>query len=717
MNFRQTILVGIGIFLSMLVADGIYTYYHPAVVQSGLYLLSKVILSVSFCIGGFYTVWALKKNITTKIKAEQRAIVQEGRYRKIVEESGITTIATDIDGVIKFVSKNVERLSGYTPEEMTGLSVTDCMPIEFRDSVALLIENASSDSEYNTTIEIQIFTKEQKNKWVGCRLYNISDGEGRLKELQFMIWDNDYSKLLELELRSLEQERIKQQNLLQAVVDTNPNIIYIKNMQGEYVLTNKKMRELTDYIIHGSKVTEKEIFKSANDRLFEYQTHDRDVIENKKIVAFEDSFPYQDGIKHLYVMKFPMFDENGNVEYICGVSVDITELKNTQIQMLEAREEAMQAKEAQENFLANMSHEIRTPMNGVMGMSNLLLETTLNSDQKEYVQSIKESAENLLGIINDLLDFSKIKSGKFHIDEHDFDIADTVRKAIYPLQVKAQEKNLSFHCFIDTIVPENVVGDALRLQQMLINLVANAIKFTTKGSINIKVFPIEQSKEEVLLCLEVADTGIGIDESKLNKVFELYTQSDKNTSRMYGGTGLGLAIVKQLAELQNGKVNVRSKPGEGSVFTIQIPYRIKYITGKTKQPAPKNLYANGLLQGLKILVAEDNLINQKVVLYTLKNQGAEVSMANNGKEAVSILHNGFYDLILMDLQMPEMDGYQATQYIRSSLNIHTPIIAMTADAMKGESEKCIAAGMQDYVSKPFEPDELFTKILSHTNRS
>ena len=311
MNFRQTILVGIGIFLSMLVADGIYTYYHPSIVQSGLYLLSKVILSVSFCIGGFYTVWALKKNITTKIKAEQRAIVQEGRYRKIVEESGITTIATDIDGVIKFVSKNVERLSGHTPQEMTGLSVTDCMPLEFRDSVAMLIENASSDSEYNTTIEIQIFTKDQKNKWVGCRLYNISDEEGRLKELQFMIWDNDYSKLLELELRSLEQERIKQQNLLQAVVDTNPNIIYIKNLKGEYVLTNKKMRELTEYIEHENKVTEKEVFRS-NDRLFEYQTYDKDVIENKKIVAFEDSFPYHDDIKHLYVMKFPMFDENLN---------------------------------------------------------------------------------------------------------------------------------------------------------------------------------------------------------------------------------------------------------------------------------------------------------------------------------------------------------------------------------------------------------------------
>ncbi len=716
MNLRQIILSGIVVFVCLSVSMGIYLYSHPALAANNTTLLISVALPVVFSIGLLYALYTLRKIVLRRLRAEQTAAVLEKRYRTMIEDSGITIINTDEKGIIRFVSKNTIRLSGYTPQEMVGLHVTQCMPRDFRDEVNELVARAVSGGNIDETIDIQIFTKPRIDIWIGCRLYAVKDELGEVKELQFMIWDNNNHKKLELDLRVLEEARRKQQLLLQAVVDNNPNVIYIKNMKGEYVLVNRRLRELLQLPddLNVASLKEEAVFKGNPEKQNAYKEYDRRVIEKGEIISLEESFYHPDGEKHLYVMKFPIRSDEGDIEYLCGISVDITELKNAQIEMRDAREEALQAKEAQENFLANMSHEIRTPMNGVMGMSNLLLESPLNEVQKEYVQSIKESAENLLNIINDLLDFSKIKSGKFHIDAQDFNLADTVRKAIYPLQVKAQEKNLLLNCLIDTNVPETVTGDALRLQQMIINLTANAVKFTQDGSISIKLYPVSQIGEDMVLGVDVADTGIGIAAEKLDKVFELYTQSDKNTSRVYGGTGLGLAIVKQLAELQHGTVTVKSEVGKGSVFTLHIPYKVK--TQTVKKEVKQDSVQSGLLAGLKILIAEDNLINQKVVVYTLKNQGAEVSVANNGKEAVDILSNDLHHLILMDLQMPEMDGYQATRHIRGTMQSTIPIIAMTADAMKGEADKCIDAGMQDYISKPFEPKELFDKILQYASK-
>jgi len=716
MNLRQIILFGTGLFLCLTVGFSIYLHNNPQAAAAGWALAFGILLPILFCIGLIYTLYMVRKIVLRRLRSEQYSILFEKRYRTMIEDSGIVIINTDTDGFITFVSANSEKLSGYLPSEMKGIHITRCMPRAFRDKVAQLVENAASRDALNETIEVQIFTKQRVDIWVGCRLYPLKDELGEIKELQFMVWDNNIGKQMELDMKLIEEVRRREQLLLQAVVDNNPNIIYIKNLKGEYMLINRKMREMLGLPdnVDVSTINDTQIFTGNDTRLDAYREYDRRVIENGETISLEEAFNHTTGQRHLYVMKFPIKSADGKVEYVCGVSVDITQLKKAEMEMRDAREEALQAKEAQENFLANMSHEIRTPMNGVMGMSNLLLESTLDDSQKEYVGSIKESAENLLNIINDLLDFSKIKSGKFHIDSADFNIADTVRKAIYPLQVKAQEKNLALHCFIDTNVPETVMGDALRLQQMIINLTANAVKFTQEGSITIKLYPVSQEGEDVVLGIDVEDTGIGIAADKLDRVFELYTQSDKNTSRVYGGTGLGLAIVKQLAELQQGTVVVNSEVGKGSVFTLHIPYKVK--AQAVKKEVKTQEVKNGMLQGLKILIAEDNLINQKVVVYTLKNQGAEVSVAINGKEAVKALGEAHHHLILMDLQMPEMDGYQATKYIRNEMNNSIPIIAMTADAMKGESDKCIDAGMQDYISKPFDPQDLFDKILMYAGK-
>lgn len=716
MNLRQAILSGIGVFLCLSVGFSVYIHSNPQQAATGWVLAATIIIPILFCCGLVYALYHVRRIVLRRLRSEQYSILFEKRYRTMIEDSGIVIINTTPEGTITFVSNNTFRLSGYTPDDMKGVHITKCMPHSFREKVESLIARANNDDKLNETIEVQIFTKPRVDIWVGCRLYPIKNDEGDVKELQFMVWDNNSSKQLELDMKLLEEVRRREQLLLQAVVDNNPNLIYIKNRKGEYMLINRKMKEMTGLSLtaDANTIKEADVFSGNDTRLEAYRDYDKRVFDNGETISLEEAFNHPTGTRHLYVMKFPIRGEDGKVEYVCGVSVDITELKKAEFEMRDAREEALQAKEAQENFLANMSHEIRTPMNGVMGMSNLLLESPLNESQKEYVQSIKESAENLLNIINDLLDFSKIKSGKFHIDSEDFNIADTVRKAIYPLQVKAQEKNLALHCYIDTNVPETVMGDALRLQQMIINLTANAVKFTQDGSITIKLYPVSQDGEDVMLGIDVADTGIGIAAEKLDRVFELYTQSDKNTSRVYGGTGLGLAIVKQLAELQHGTITVTSEVGKGSVFTVHIPYKVKAHAVKKEVKAQE--VKNGMLQGLKILIAEDNLINQKVVVYTLKNQGAEVSVAGNGKEAVKALEDNHHHLILMDLQMPEMDGYQATRYIRTEMNNSIPIIAMTADAMKGESDKCIDAGMQDYISKPFDPKDLFDKILMYAGK-
>lgn len=716
MNLRQIMLLAISATVCLLALQSIYIYKHPAIVASVSYLSFSIALYVILGAGLVYAMYYVRKNVLRRVKREQSVLYLASRYRTMIEDSGITILNTDANGFITFVSENAERLSGFAPSAMVGLHITQCMPHEFRDYINKIIARTVNGEVMEQTLEVQIYTKAHVKKWIGCQLYFMMNEDGGFKDLQFIIWDNEKNKTLALELEKAEEKRRHQQQLLQSVIDNNPNIIYVKDLEGKYLLMNRKLKEMVDISpdMDVSTISEEDVFKYNRNSLENYRRLHRLIIESKQTMAFEETFSYKGTEKYFYIMKFPVLDENGNTIYVCGVSVDITELKKAQLEMIDAREEALQAKEAQENFLANMSHEIRTPMNGVMGMSNLLLDTSLNDAQKEYVQSIKESAENLLSIINDLLDFSKIKSGKFHIDVNDFNIADTVRKAIYPLQVKAQEKDLALNCLIDTGVPEVVTGDALRLQQMIINLAANAVKFTSEGAITVKLYPIEQNDNDVLLGIDVADTGIGLPADKLDKVFELYTQVDKNTSRIYGGTGLGLAIVKQLAELQNGTVSVKSEYGKGSVFTLQIPYKIKQQAVK-KVEISSAAQQTGLLQGVKVLVAEDNLINQKVVLYTLKKQGADVIMTCNGKEAVETLTTDKCDIVLMDLQMPEMDGYQATTYIRNQLKLDIPIIAMTADAMKGESDKCIDAGMQDYISKPFEPKELFEKILAFAN--
>ena len=392
------------------------------------------------------------------------------------------------------------------------------------------------------------------------------------------------------------------------------------------------------------------------------------------------------------------------------------ERKHAALEILKAKELAEKAKEAQEQFLANTSHEIRTPMNGIIGMTNHLMDTPLNHEQQEYIHAIKESSNNLLSIINELLDLSKIMAKKILFDKQPFELEQIIKNLAHLLEFRAIEKKVSLKFQIDTTIPKTIIGDAIRLKQILLNLVENSVKFTHDGEIEIKVDLINETEHEVQLEFSVRDTGIGIPTNKLNIIFENFTQVNAKTTRKYGGTGLGLSISKQLVEQQGGTVSVKSKVNVGSTFSFTLTFKKqkdkKGITDNVLTLLSSTPFAN--LNNICVLVVDDNKINQRVALLTLQKWYVRVELADSAEEAYKALREQKIDLILMDITMPDIDGFEATKHIRTHFKEpmnQLPIIAMTAAAFVGDKEKCLAAGMNDYISKPFSAADLLQKII------
>jgi PAS domain S-box-containing protein len=429
-------------------------------------------------------------------------------------------------------------------------------------------------------------------------------------------------------------------------------------------------------------------------------------------------------------------DEQGKVLGAVVVARDITEQKRNEKELIEAKvfaelatliaEEAKgeaesatrtaeDAVKAKQQFLSNMSHEIRTPMNAIIGFTKVLLKTELSAKQKEYLTAIKLSGDALIVLINDILDLAKVDAGKMTFEQTPFKMALSISAMLHMFEPKIQEKNLELVKEYDNRIPEVLVGDPVRLHQIILNLVSNAVKFTTKGKITVSVNLIHEDEQKVTIEFAVTDTGIGIPADKIEKIFENFQQASSHTSRLYGGTGLGLSIVKQLIEPQGGSIRVKSKIDEGSVFSFTLDFQ---KTNAKVDADAEILELDPEIKNIKVLVVEDIALNQLLMKTLLDDFGFEQDIAANGKIAIEKLSqktsNGItksYDIILMDLQMPEMNGFETTEFIRKTMNSNIPIIALTADVTTVDLAKCKEVGMNDYIAKPVDERILYSKII------
>lgn len=623
-----------------------------------------------------------------------------------------------MDEIHRLLQRQIKKTYGSLekiPAEMMSLieSVSNSYK-HYESERALLSRIMALSHEELTESNNKLYEESQRHNILFASLKeSIKDVSIDGKEIE----ENDLLRVADIlkteiaKRKNAEQEVALREDKYRNIIENMELGLVEIDLEGNIISAYNKFCEMLGYTpneINGIKI-DSLLYDRLNNDLTQSQN------EKRKLGYFgldEIQLKHKKGHKvWMMVSVAPIINANGDVTGSVEVHFDITHRKKIEADLVETREFAENSLKSKELFLANMSHEIRTPMNAIIGMSRLMEGTNLTAEQEEYQSAIQTSAEGLLVIINEILDMSRISAGKFSFEEIDFALDPILQNLIKSLSIRAEEKGIYLRMIKDPELKTYYKSAPNRLNQILVNLIGNAIKFTQKGGVDVFVELVKSHKNSDVIKFSVKDTGIGIDANRVGKIFDSFTQEDVSTSRKYGGSGLGLTISKELVKLFGGELLVESKKEEGSIFSfsLELSHGDVILKNEEAQVIEKNL------KGINVLLVEDNRINRLLASKLMNKWNVNVYEAINGYDALDKITQRNYHLVLMDMQMPEMDGLEATRKIRKDLNLDTPIIALTANAIKGEREKCIKAGMNDYISKPFLPDDLYQKISELNN--
>ncbi len=676
------------------------------------------------------TVDAGKGERTTEVHRREALIKTGALQNAILTSANFSIIATDEKGIIQLFNVGAERVLGYTAAEV----MNKITPADISDSQEVITRAKALSTELGTTIspgfEALVFKASRGIEDIYELTYIRKDGSRfpavvsvtALRDVQDAIigylligTDNTARKLVEAEQRKLDQRLRDQQFYTRSLIESNIDALMTTDPSGIITDVNKQMEALTgctrDELIGAP-------FKSYFTDPDRAEAGIKLVLSEKKVTDYELTARALDGQQTVVSYNATTFYDRGRtLQGVFAAARDVTEQKRVEAELQQAKAVAETASQTKSDFLASMSHEIRTPLNAIIGIGDLLAKTSLSPEQNNYVQIFRRAGDSLLNLINDILDLSKVEASQLELEHTGFSLNDLVEKVREMVAIRAHQKGLALVCEIAPGVPRDLVGDPTRLRQVLLNLLGNAIKFTESGEVVLRVMPDTDSTTAGALRFSISDTGIGIPGEKLNAVFERFTQADSSTTRRYGGSGLGLTISKRLVELMGGHIQVESGVGKGSVFSFTVPLEI--WTGATRRTAvPAGADTGQALPALNILLVEDSPDNRTITLAYLRDTPYRVDIAENGAIACEKFITGHYDLVLMDRQMPVMDGLTATRAIRqwevTNNRPPTPILALTASALKGDQEKCEEAGCTAYLTKPIKEDVLLRAIREHS---
>jgi PAS domain S-box-containing protein len=644
----------------------------------------------------------------------------------IFNSANFSSIATDAKGVIQIFNVGAERMLGYAAADV----MNKITPADISDPQELIARAKALSVELGTPItpgfEALVFKASRGIEDIYELTYIRKDGSRfpavvsvtALRDVQGAIigylligTDNTARKLVEAEQKKLDQRLRDQQFYTRSLIESNIDALMATDPSGIITDVNKQMEALTgctrDELIGAP-------FKDYFTDPERAEAGIKLVLSEKKVTDYELTACARDGKQTVVSYNATTFyDRNRTLQGVFAAARDVTERKRVEAELRAAKAVAESASRTKSDFLASMSHEIRTPMNAIIGIADLLAKTPLSPEQNKYVQIFRRAGDNLLHIINDILDLSKVEASQLEMERTGFSLNDLLEKVTEMVAVRANEKGLALVCEIAPKVPTALVGDPTLLSQVLLNLLGNAIKFTESGEVALRVTPDADSTVPGVLRFTVSDTGIGISGEKLGAVFERFTQADSSTTRRYGGSGLGLTISKRLVELMGGRIWVESEVGKGSIFSFAVPLEI-WVCARRPTAAPVGAGPEAPLPALSILLAEDSPDNCTITMAYLEDTPYRVEIAETGAIACKKFMAGHYDLVLMDRQMPIMDGLTATRTIRAWEQANdrppTPIIALTASALKGDREMCLAAGCTAFLTKPIKQEVLLQAI-------